>query len=59
MGTYAAILIALIFGALPLSSPNISIKQVAQRVGPMWAYAQMGMLLQWGLIGLFGIFVLK
>ncbi len=59
MGTYAAVLIALVFGALPLSSPKFSAKEVAGRVGPMWAYAQLGMLAQWGLCGLFGLFVLK
>lgn len=59
MGTYAAVLIALVFGALPLSSPKFSAKEVAGRVGPMWAYAQLGMLVQWGLMGLFGFFVLK
>jgi len=59
MGTYAAVLIALVFGALPLSSPKFSAKEVAGRVGPMWAFAQLGMLAQWGLAGLFGIFVMK
>ena len=59
LGTYAAILIALVFGALPLSSPNVSMKEVAKRVGPMWAYAQVGMLLQWALVGLFGLYVIK
>lgn len=59
IGTYAAILIALVFGALPLSSPSIPFRQLTKRVGPMWAYAQVGMLLQWGLVGLFGLFVLK
>ncbi len=59
LGTYAAILIALVFGALPLSSPDVSLKEVAQRVGPMWAYAQIGMLLQWAIMGLFGLTVIK
>lgn len=59
MGTYAAVLIALVFGALPLSSPKFSAKEVAGRVGPMWAYAQLGMLLQWGILGIFGLFVMK
>lgn len=59
VGTYAAILIALVFGALPLSSPKTSMKEVSNRVGPMWVYAQVGMLLQWGLAGLFGLFVMK
>lgn len=59
LGTYAAVLIALVFGALPLSSPKFTVKEVAGRVGPMWVYAQVGMLLQWALCGLFGLFVLK
>lgn len=59
VGTYAAVLIALVFGVLPLSSPKVSAKEVAGRVGPMWAYAQLGMLLQWALAGLFGLVVLK
>lgn len=59
IGTYSAILIALVFGALPLSSPNVSMKEIARRVGPIWAYAQIGMLMQWALAGLFGLFVLK
>lgn len=59
MGTYAAVLIALVFGSLPLSSPKFSMKEVAGRVGPMWAYASIGMLLQWAVAGLFGLFVLK
>lgn len=59
LGTYAAILIALVFGALPLSSPKVSMKEISGRVGPMWVYAQVGMLLQWSIVGLFGLFVLK
>ena len=55
IGTYSAILIALVFGALPLSSPNVSMKEIARRVGPIWAYAQIGMLMQWALAGLFGL----
>lgn len=59
LGTYAAVLIALVFGALPLSSPKVSMKEVSNRVGPMWVYAQLGMLMQWAIAGLFGLFVLK
>lgn len=59
ISTYSAILIALIFGALPLTSPPFSFKSVTHRVGSVWAYAQLGLLLQWGLVGLFGLFVLK
>lgn len=59
LGTYAGILIALVFGALPLSSPKFSFKEVSGRVGPIWAYAQLGMLIQWAVMGLFGLFVLN
>lgn len=59
ISTYSAILIALIFGALPLASPPFSLKSVTHRVGSVWAYAQLGLLLQWSLVGLFGFFVLK
>ena len=59
LSEYSAILIALVFGALPLSSPKVSMKTVTEKVGPMWAYAQLGFLLQWALVGLFGLFVIN
>lgn len=59
LGTYAGILIALVFAALPLSSPKFSFREVSGRVGPIWAYAQLGMLIQWSVMGLFGLFVLN
>ena len=59
ISTYAAILIAVVFGALPLSSPSFKLKEVARRVGPMWAYSQFGMLFQWAVMGLFGLLVLN
>lgn len=59
ISVYPAILIAIVFGALPLSSPSVSLKTVAKRVGPMWAYSQFGMLFQWGVMCLFGLLVLN
>ena len=59
LGTYAAILIAVVFASLPFSSANAPIKEVIRTAGPMWAYAQLGMLLQWGIVGLFGLFVIN
>ena len=59
LGTYSAVLIALVFGALPLSSPKFKMKEVAQRVGPLWAFSQFGMVFQWSVAGLFGLLVLK
>ena len=59
IGTYSAILIAVVFGALPFSSPSFKVKEVARRVGPMWAFSQFGMLFQWAVMGLFGLLVLS
>lgn len=59
IGTYSALLIAVVFGALPFSSPRFKVKEVARRVGPMWAYSQFGMLFQWAVMGLFGLLVLQ
>lgn len=59
LGTYASILIAFVFAALPFSSASAPIKEIVRTAGPMWAYAQLGMLLQWGIVGLFGLFIIK
>lgn len=58
LGTYSAILIAVVFAALPLASPSFKIKEVAGKVGPMWAYSQFGMFFQWAFIGILGILIL-
>ena len=58
LGTYSAILIAVVFAALPLASPSFKIKEVAGKVGPMWAYSQFGMFFQWAAIGIIGILFL-
>ena len=49
-GTYAGILIAFIFGALPLTSQKSQGDN--KEIGKMWAYSQTGMLLQWAFGGL-------
>jgi ESS family glutamate:Na+ symporter len=59
LSTYSAILIAVVFAALPFSSPSFKVRDVARRVGPMWAYSQLGMLFQWSVMGLFGLLVLN
>ena len=58
IGSYSGILIALVFSALPLAAPPTPFKKVFDRVGSMWGYSQIGMILQWGLGSLFGIWVL-
>ena len=57
-GTYAGILIAFIFGALPLISQKAA-KGDADNIGSMWTYSQAGMLLQWAFGGLLGLLVLN
>ena len=56
-GTYAGILIAFIFGALPLTSQKNKGNQ--QEIGAMWVYSQTGLLLQWAFGGLLGLLVLN
>lgn len=56
-GTYAGILIAFIFGALPLASKKA--KGDGATIGSMWAYSQAGMLLQWAFGALLGLFILN
>ena len=56
-GTYAGILIAFIFGALPLTSQKAKGNQ--QEIGAMWVYSQTGLLLQWAFGGLLGLLVLN
>ena len=52
MGTYAGILIALVFSTLPLTSRKKASASEKGSIGRMWAYSQSGMLLQWALGGL-------
>ena len=56
-GTYAGILIAFIFGALPLTSKKA--KGSSKEISTMWVYSQTGMLLQWAFGGLLGLILLN
>ena len=56
-GTYAGILIAFIFGALPLTSQKAQGK--TKEIATMWAYSQGGLLFQWAFGGLLGLLVLN
>lgn len=56
--TYASILIALVFSALPFTSTRRKTRGSGDGVGKMWAFSQGGMLLQWALGGLLGYYVL-
>ena len=56
-GTYAGILIAFIFGALPLTSKKAEGSN--KEISTMWAYSQAGLLLQWAFGGLLGLLILN
>lgn len=56
-GTYASILIACIFSCLAFTTGNA--RGTGNKVGRMWVYSQVGMLAQWILGGVMGIFVLR
>ena len=58
LGTYAGILIALVFSCIPFTSTR-SQSDGNSRIGRMWAYSQAGMLLQWALGGALGLWVLS
>ena len=57
LGTYAGILIALVFACLPFTSAKVT-KEQRSGIGKMWAYSQSGMLFQWAFGGFLGILVL-
>lgn len=59
IGVYPGILIALVFGALPLGGKKVPFKTIYKRIGNMWAYSQAVMICQWGAGMLFGLLVLK
>lgn len=57
-GTYSAVLIALVFGCIPLTSSRSATKGNSG-VGRMWAYSNAGMLLQWAIGGALGLCCFK
>ncbi len=59
LGVYPGILIAVIFGALPLISPKVKWKEISRRVGSMWSYSQIAMILMWGGGLLFSLLLLN
>ncbi|MBR0292483.1 MAG: sodium:glutamate symporter [Bacteroidales bacterium] len=59
LGTYAGILIALVFSCIPLTSAGGRRSDGTSRIGRMWAYSQAGLLLQWAFGGALGLWVLS
>lgn len=48
IGSYPSILIAVVFAALPLSTPKFKWSEMFDKVGRLWSYSQIMMLLMWG-----------
>lgn len=59
IGTYPGILIALIFGSIPLTSQAIKWSTIKNRVGSMWAYSQSSMIVMWGAGLLFSLLLIN
>ena len=59
MEKYPGILIAIIFGTLPLMSPRVDWGAIKNRVGSMWSYSQLAMILMWGCGLLFAMLLLN
>lgn len=58
IGQYPGVLIALVFGALPLSTAKFKIKEVLDKVGGLWAYSQLIMLTMYGVGFMLALFIL-
>lgn len=48
IGAYPGVLIAVVLGALPLSTLNFKWSEIIDKVGALWSYSQIIMLLMWG-----------
>lgn len=59
IGQYPGILIAVIFGAIPLGAKATPWKKLASRVRDMWSYAMILTVLMWGGGSLFGLLILN
>ncbi|MBY8910898.1 sodium:glutamate symporter, partial [Salinicoccus roseus] len=51
-------LIAIVFAAIPLTTGRFNIRKMINKVGGLWSYSQIAMLLMWGLGLLFALVLL-
>ncbi|WP_217585861.1 sodium/glutamate symporter [Lentibacillus saliphilus] len=59
ISTYASILIAIIFGALPFTSKIVSFKKIIKSARNMWAFSQVLTILEWAAGMLFALLILN
>lgn len=57
--SYPALLIAIIFAAIPIGAAKVQIKEVIHRVREMWSYSMLLTVLMWGGGALFGLIVIS
>lgn len=48
IAVYPGILIAIVFGSIPLTTAKFNWQDIKNRVGSMWAYSQNSMIVMWG-----------
>lgn len=48
IGNYPSVLIAIVFASLPLSTPHFKWSTMFNKVGRLWSYSQIIMILMWG-----------
>lgn len=58
IGDYPGVLIAIVFAAIPLTTGRFNIRKMINKVGGLWSYSQIAMLLMWGLGLLFALVLL-
>ncbi len=59
IATYPGVLIAVIFGAIPIGAAKVPWKKLAGRVRNMWSYSMLLTVLMWGGGALFGLAILN
>ncbi|MFB9861528.1 sodium/glutamate symporter [Salinicoccus siamensis] len=58
IGDYPGVLITIVFASIPLTTGRFNIKKTINKVGGLWSYSQIAMLLMWGLGLVFALVLL-
>ncbi|GAA3731050.1 sodium/glutamate symporter [Salinicoccus jeotgali] len=58
IGDYPGVLITIVFASIPLTTGRFNIKKTINKVGGLWSYSQIAMLLMWGLGLIFALLLL-
>src|SRR5699024_3053959 len=55
---YPSVLIAVVFASIPFSTPKFNWSKMLNKVGRLWSYSQVIMILMWGLVLFFSLIIL-